>query len=66
MGYGCSHKLVIFVCHNWDYLDIDNLVEELEGLNKSNKRGCTAVVALTHFFKWKLQPQFRSGSWRVL
>jgi len=25
-------------CHNWDYLDIDNLVEELEGLNKSNKR----------------------------
>lgn len=53
-------------CHNWDYLDINNLVEELEGLNKSNKRELYSytVVALTHLLKWKLQPQFRSGSWR--
>jgi len=37
-------------CHNWDYLDIDNLVEELEGLNKKAiKESCTAIIVVKCF-----------------
>ena len=51
--------------HRWDDLDIDNLIEELEGLNRSNKRELYSylVVILTHLLKWEYQPQARSGSW---
>ncbi|AFZ31657.1 protein of unknown function DUF29 [Gloeocapsa sp. PCC 7428] len=51
--------------HQWDNLDIDNLIEELEGLNRSNKRELESylVVILTHLLKWEYQPNSRSGSW---
>lgn len=46
-------------------LDIEHLVEELEGLNKSNKREFYSylVVLLTHLLKWEYQPEERTGSW---
>lgn len=52
--------------HEWDQLDVSNLIEELEALNKSNKRELYSylVVILTHLLKWQYQPQMRSGSWR--
>lgn len=52
--------------HQWDSLDIDNLIEELEGLNRSNERELESylVVILTHLLKWQYQPQARSGSWK--
>lgn len=48
-----------------DTLDIPHLIEELEGLNKSNKRELRSylVVLLAHLLKWEFQPQNRSGSW---
>lgn len=48
-------------------LDIPNLVEELEGLNKSNERELESylVVLLTHLLKWEYQPSLRSGSWEA-
>ncbi|MBE9191420.1 DUF29 domain-containing protein [Gloeocapsopsis crepidinum LEGE 06123] len=51
--------------HQWDDLDIDNLIEELEGLNRSNKRELESylVVILTHLLKWEYQPSARTGSW---
>lgn len=52
--------------HEWEHLDVDNLIEELEALNKSNKRELYSylVVILSHLLKWQYQPQMRSGSWR--
>ena len=50
----------------WSDLDIDNLVEELEALNKSNKRELYSylVVVLAHLLKWQFQSNHRSGSWK--
>ena len=52
--------------HEWEQLDVDNLIEELEALNKSNKRELYSYLAvvLSHLLKWPYQPHMRSGSWR--
>ncbi|MBE9191419.1 DUF29 domain-containing protein [Gloeocapsopsis crepidinum LEGE 06123] len=52
--------------HQWDDLDIDNLIEELEGLNRSNEHALESylVVILTHLLKWEYQPEARSRSWQ--
>lgn len=46
-------------------LDIPNLIEELEGLNKSNERELESylIVLLAHLLKWEYQPLMRCGSW---
>jgi len=47
-------------------LDIENLVEEVEGLGRSEKnalRGNLRVL-LMHLLKWQYQAHKRSGSWR--
>ena len=46
-------------------LDIPHLIEELEGLNKSNERELESylVVLLAHLLKWEYQPEKRCGSW---
>lgn len=53
--------------HKWEELDIPNLIEELEALNKSNKRELYSytVVLLAHLLKWQLQKEARSGSWKA-
>ena len=52
--------------HNWENLDIPHLVEEIEGLNRSNERELYSylIVILTHLLKWQFQPDQRSGSWK--
>jgi hypothetical protein len=52
--------------HQWEQLDADNLIAELEQLNRSNKRELYSylVVVLGHLLKWQYQPQDKSGSWR--
>lgn len=49
----------------WNKLDIPHLIEELEGLNKSNERELESylIVLLTHLLKWEFQPQQTCGSW---
>lgn len=51
--------------HNWNNLDIDNLIQELEGLNRSNKRELKSymTVLIAHLLKWEYQPLLRSRSW---
>lgn len=51
--------------HKWKELDVDHLIEELEALNKSNKRELESylVVAIAHLLKWQFQPNLRTGSW---
>ena len=46
-------------------LDIDNLVEEIEGLsrNERNELKSRAVMLLMHLLKWHVQVTHRSASW---
>ena len=65
-GVWLSEQINHLKSHKWEQLDIDNLIDELEALNKSNKRELYSylVVVISHLLKWQYQPQMRSGSWR--
>lgn len=49
----------------WHEIDIPNLIEELEDLGKSERRGIASQLTrlLLHLLKWQYQPQRRSDSW---
>lgn len=50
----------------FDQLDLENLIEEIEDMGRSEKRALESNlrVVLWHLLKWKYQPQQRCGSWR--
>jgi hypothetical protein len=52
---------------NEDYTSVDweNLLEEIEAMGRSEKRGLESnlIILLLHLLKWQYQPQKRSGSW---
>ena len=50
----------------WDDLDLDNLVDEVESVGKSDKREIRnrLEILLAHLLKWKHQPGGRGSSWR--
>ena len=47
-------------------LDLENLIEEIESLGKSEKRAIESnlIVVILHLLKWRYQPQKRSNSWK--
>ena len=49
----------------WSYLDIPNLVEEIESLGRQERRELKnrLGVLLGHLLKWQFQPENRSKSW---
>ena len=49
----------------WDEIDVAHLIEEVEDLGKSERRGITSQLTrlLLHLLKWHYQPQRRSDSW---
>lgn len=50
---------------DFNEIDIDNLIEEIESMGRSEKRevkSCFAVLIM-HLLKWKYQPSKRSNSW---
>ncbi|MCL1473628.1 DUF29 domain-containing protein [Argonema antarcticum A004/B2] len=49
----------------WDFLDIANLVEEIESLGKQQRQELRnrLGVLLGHLLKWEFQPKLRSKSW---
>jgi len=49
----------------WHEIDLDRLVEEVEDLGKSERRGIASQLTrlLLHLLKWQYQPQRRSDSW---
>ncbi|RZM76121.1 DUF29 domain-containing protein [Leptolyngbya iicbica] len=53
--------------HRYIDLDLPNLIEELDGLTKRDKRALKSQlrVLLTHLLKWQYQPQKRSSSWQA-
>ena len=50
----------------WQSLDIENLVEEIESLGKQQKQELRnrLGVLIGHLLKWEFQPKLRGKSWR--
>ncbi|MEH1913736.1 DUF29 domain-containing protein [Nostoc sp.] len=51
--------------HRWHEVDVEHLIEEVEGLGKSERRAIASQLTrlLLHLLKWQYQPQRRSDSW---
>jgi len=51
----------------FEKLDVENLVEEIECMGRSEKKSVESnlEVILVHLLKYKYQPEKRSNSWRV-
>jgi predicted DNA-binding ribbon-helix-helix protein len=51
---------------NFSALDMDNLIEEIETMGRSEKRSLRSAlkVLLMHLLKYKYQPEKRSNSWK--
>jgi hypothetical protein len=48
-----------------DRLDVENLIEEIEAMGRSEKKGLRSNLEqlLMHLLKWKYQSNKRTGSW---
>jgi hypothetical protein len=51
----------------WQSLDIENLVEEIESLGKQQKQELRnrLSVLIGHLLKWEFQPELRGKSWKA-
>lgn len=51
--------------HDWQTLDIPNLIEEIESLGKQQRQELRNRLAILigHLLKWQYQPSHRSRSW---
>ena len=49
----------------WDEIDLEQLIEEVEDLGKSERSAIKSQLdrVLLHLLKWELQPQRRTDSW---
>ncbi|WP_413172759.1 DUF29 domain-containing protein [Anabaena azotica] len=52
---------------NWETLDLENLIEEVVDLGKSQQRALQSALrlVLSHLLKWKYQPEKCSNSWQI-
>ncbi len=50
----------------FDQVDWENVIEEIEGLNRSDKRALESQITrvIMHLLKWDYQPERKSSSWR--
>jgi hypothetical protein len=50
---------------DWEKVDLDNLIEEIEAMGRSEKAALESnlVIVLMHLLKYLYQPQKRSSSW---
>jgi hypothetical protein len=49
----------------WDDLDVENLIEEVASVGRSDKNEIRSrlEILLAHLLKWQYQPGYRSPSW---
>jgi hypothetical protein len=49
----------------WDLVDVENLVEEIETLGRQERRELRnrLTILLGHLLKWRFQPEKRTNSW---
>ena len=52
---------------NFHALDLENLIEEIESMGRSDKKeiGNRLEVLIMHLLKWKYQPNKQTNSWRL-
>jgi len=52
---------------NMSMLDMDNMLEEIEAMGRSEKRNLVSrlSVLLAHLIKWRYQPDRKGRSWRL-
>ncbi len=62
-----QQQAALLKARQFDKLDFDNLVEEIESMGASEKRELISrlTVLLAHLLKWKIQPEKRGNSWRA-
>ena len=50
----------------WEELDLNNLIEELDTLGRSERNALWSHlrILLVHLLKWRYQPERRTRSWR--
>ena len=66
--YGWTQEQAELLKHGrFSELDIDNLIEEVESMGKSEKRELESrlTILLLHLLKWKYQEVRRSRSWQL-
>lgn len=53
--------------HDFSQLDIENLIEEVEGMGRSERRQLAnrLELLLMHLLKWHYQPALRGRSWEL-
>lgn len=53
--------------HQYEYLDVEHLIEELDSLGKQQRRELRhrLGILLGHLLQWQYQPQHRSNSWEA-
>lgn len=61
-----NEQAMLLKSKNFGKLDIDNLVEELEAMGRSEQRELKSrmIVLVMHLLKWQFQPEKRGESWR--
>lgn len=52
---------------NWQKIDVENLIDEVESMGRSEKRSLESrlIVLITHLLKWQYQPVRRGKSWEL-
>lgn len=62
----CERNLDLLRAERWDQVDLENLIEELDGLAKRDRAELLNRVSLilVHLLKWQFQSAKRSTSWR--
>jgi len=60
-----QHQVETLRAKKFSELDLDNLIEEMEAVGRSEKRSLTSSLSLVlmHLLKWQYQPDLRSKSW---
>jgi hypothetical protein len=61
-----NHTISLLRNRQFDTLDIEHLVEEIEDMSKRDFRSLESFLnnLIMHLLKWKYQPGIQSGSWR--
>lgn len=60
-----EQQVALLRAGRWSELDVDNIIEEIEDVGRSEKRELQSrvVVLISHLLKWQYQPGRQGHSW---
>src|SRR5512137_2940792 len=60
-----QHHVALLKDSRFDEIDVDNLIEELQGMAKKDERELISrlIILIAHLLKWQYQPDMQSKSW---